>query len=708
MNLMRHVMARSLLWSIVLLMARPGEVFAAPDILLKKLPLHLASCTSGAGDKLIATTATISSPLHTGERAHLYQAGFRTSTGSGSLRKILLAEQAEEKAFVWDAGDLLATRTTDRRIFTASQNGDHFAGISFLWHALSAVQQQALDRSPVTLEDDQLGEKRLRYVRGERLHEVDIDGIFPKRDRLLGAIVHGVAAFAGAPSTTTFGRDYYRYYETHRLRRPAVYVGAGDGMLHAFDARTGEELFAYVPHAVFVNLTRLTVAQGWGSLPLDGGIAIADVRADDRWRTVLVAGMGRAAQGLFALDVTEPDKFDGENVLWEFTDADDADMGNVIGTPVIARFRTGFVKGVAHYRYFVVVASGVNNHRDDGEGRFNPAAPNVLFLVALDRKKSESWRIGTNYFKFVLSAGDRQLANGMSDVAVVPAGDGTASHAYAGDMQGNLWRFDFSGNAPWPDALGTASPRPLFVARDAGGRRQPITQKPGVAFAPGDGYLVLFGTGRYLERADLDRKSYETQSFYALLDDDGERISGRKALMPRRLQSVQNDAVLEISGDAFGFGMPGPGEQGWYVDFIDSDTTGERSISPVSIVDTSLLFHTLLPSEGACEQPHGRSYVLNTVTGLSASAHLTGYLSETFFPDIPPLSSMTPFDADVTDGTVERDATGKRRITRKIQTVSPAEDGSPPAVKTIVETVTTAGRLSWREIVNWLELRNDR
>jgi type IV pilus assembly protein PilY1 len=304
---------------------------------------------------------------------------------------------------------------------------------------------------------------------------------------------------------------------------------------------------------------------------------------------------------------------------------------------------------------------------------------------------------------------DTKIANGMSDVALVRIADGSVSHGYAGDMQGNLWRFDFSGVAPWPNALGSMPPQPLFVARDANGMRQPILQKPHVVFASTSGHIVLFGTGKYLEQNDLKESAYATQSFYAVWDDDSKRIAGRGALTERTLLPSGDGNSLQISGNPFRYGMPGAGDKGWVVDFIDSDKTGERSVSPASLFDNQLAFRTLIPSKNRCVKPSGRFYILNTLTGLSAgagaSASFTVELSDAGFPGMPIIVATTPTEI------AERDATGKRRVIRKLEIVDSTDPTQPsvePKRKTIVETVTTAGRLSWREIVNWLELRSGR
>jgi type IV pilus assembly protein PilY1 len=372
---------------------------------------------------------------------------------------------------------------------------------------------------------------------------------------------------------------------------------------------------------------------------------------------------------------------------------------------IIAKFKVSVVKGVPTYRYFAVVTSGLNNYRDDGNGKFNASASSALFLLALDKSPSDKWTAGLNYFKFIVPISDQNLPNGLAAPALTLAGDGAVEIIYAGDFQGNMWRFDFSGSAPWLNVFGGVPPKPLFVAMDANKNRQAITQKANVVFAPERGYLVSFGTGKFMEASDLQENGFRKQSFYGILDNAGEKIAGRQQLAERRLSiSTSNNDMLEISGDAFKYGSAGSGEKGWYFDFIDSDKTGERSISSAQIVDGRLFFNTLIPSNDPCKSASGRSYVLDVLTGLSATANWTGYLSNMSAVNVPMMVIST--SSEVT----ERDATGKRRIKEKLEVIDPLtgkiKDVIAPTKESALETVKTAGRLSWREIVNWVELRS--
>ncbi|RBA23937.1 pilus assembly protein [Herminiimonas fonticola] len=693
---------------------------AVPEIAVETDPLISLLCSKQLSGSLTISGATTSASSISDAGVSLYQAGFNKATWSGSLKKYRLGfDEFEGEIKIasvaeWDAADILtgvesviAKPAPEARHIYTSMNIANQPSLTmpFLWNNLSIAQMALLHTSPVTGNDDQLGEKRLDYLRGGRQYELgNAGGIFRKRDRVLGAIVHSSPVFVGAPSVSLQGSDYPAFYEAHKTRRSAVYVGASDGMLHGFDAVNGEELFAYVPQALFKNLSSLTRDGGVYRPFVDGAITVAETRVANQWKTILASGMGGGAQGVFALDVTAPDQFEkGLGALWEFTDADDVDMGNVVGAPLIARFRIKIVKGVPSYRDFVVVAAGLNNYRDDGVGKFNLQAPGALFLLALDKSKSEPWKIGTNYFKFVIPISDKMLANGLTAPASVPADDGSIAYIYSGDLQGNLWRFDFSGNAPWPNAVGGTSTKPVFVAMDAQRNRQAITQKVQVVYAPYGGYLVLFGTGKFIEAADMDAARFKMQSFYAVLDAlDGKTVT-RNQLLERKLMPVNSSRnMLEINGGEVKYGLPANGDKGWYLDFLDANKTGERSIGSARVSDGILFFNTLIPNSDPCQVHGGRRYILNTLNGLPVHANLSAELSNTVLSSTPMVMAIVPEQAP-------RDATGKRRVKKKLEVLDPVvsdkQGTSAPVPKAVTETSTLSGRLSWREIVNWVELR---
>lgn len=702
----------------------PANYFLAgqPKETLGSIRKIFASVTrmSGTMSGVSASAGKVSS-----DGGFVYQPGFEASTWSGSLKKlkVTLNEEASAAQLAqdpdWDAGEVLTGSTTQsaipgaaaRRIYTAkfTSDGSH-ATVEFAWNELSVGQQSWLNLSPVDGKPDGLGEKRLDYLRGVRVLESgQTDGIFRRRDRVLGDIVNSNVVHVGPPVGAAQGPDYQKFQAETQGRPKTVYVGANDGMLHAFAATDGKELFAYVPNALISGMNQMTSPDYAHRPYMDGAIQVADARIGNNWKTVLAAGMGGGAQGVFALDVSNPENFrNGLGAIFEFTDNDDPDMGNIAGTPLIAKFRTGGTKGApAEYRYFVVVPSGFNNYKEDGEGKFDAAAPGVLFLLALDKSPAEKWQPGVNYFKFKTPISAADQPNGLSTPAIVTGADGAVRSVHAGDLQGNLWRFDFSGVAPWVDALGNA-PKPLFTATDATGKPQPITIQPKIVFAPGGGYVVLFGTGKFAEDADAAPGNFSTQSFYGIFDSgQGAALPvSRDQLAQRTLKksSVDGMDALEISGSEFSYGTSEGDRRGWYFDFIDSTKSGERSVTTPLVAYGRLFFNSLIPGTDLCGVGGGRTYVLDVLSGLPASGAVSGFASQVGF-----MSSPVLFEAGAAR-VGERNAIGSRIVKKRYSvfnfgtggangTAARAPEGSSDAI-------LRAGRFSWREVLNWQELRD--
>ncbi len=597
----------------------------------------------------------------------------------------------------WDAGALLtghpaaqppvaARDPSSRRIFSLSTAG---AGIPFEWTALDSALRGHLNTTPYAepSASDDLGPERLAYLRGDRRKELSMPGgVFRVRDSVMGDVAHSVPLFVSA----------------RQGRQAAVYVGANDGMLHAFSARTGEELFAYVPRGIFPRLAAYTSPDYVHQSHVDGSPAIGEVpMANGARRTVLVSGAGGGATGVFALDVSDPAAFSATKVLWEFGAADDADMGHLTQAPRVLRFRTSVAgrTGAATYGWFAVVPSGFNNA--------NPEKRAALFLLSLDKPAGAAWARGVNFHKIVLPRpADNTMVNALGVPGDYAAADGATRFLYAGDTQGNLWKFDFTSNAPWSEgnALGLKGD-PLMVATVAEGgmaaRRQPITVQPEVGIGPGGDAIVLFGTGKFVSPEDLARSGHGLQTMYAV-HDNGTAIpagAARTQLQPRKATIVAGQALSSIAGDAFvsgAFDRKTTSRRGWYFDLPASPDQGERLVSRPVLADGQLFFSTLIPRASACGgDASGRSCAVNAMSGLSKAG--TCEPSEAALPGTTHLMQL---GAAPHSGT---DAFGRRSVTRRlsviglgsrggVSTARPAEGGKGAQV---------AGRLNWRQVIDY-------
>ena len=610
----------------------------------------------------------------------------RAAVGEVQRRAFEVAENgaisyAPEPA--WSAALLLAG-ATKRNIFTSDQSGLTYA---FEWAQLPPATQALLDVLQADAKPDGLGEQRTAFLRGERTgEEGQTGGVFRKRAGVLGDIVHSTPIIVGAPPASIAESGHAAFRDRYKTRDLAVYVGANDGMLHAFSAATGAELFAYVPAALASQLSTLSSPAYKPQAYADGSPGYGEARIGANWRTVLASGMGMGARGVFALDISDPARFgEGLGALWEFTDAHDPAMGHVRAAPLIAKIsRDKGVKDAAQ-RYYAVVSSGINN--------FAPGGAGALFLLALDKPAGQEWKSGLNFFSISTTGGDALLANALSPPALVVLAAGSANRAYAGDLRGNLWRFDFA----------NMTARRLFTARDASGAPQPIAHAPKVVFAPGGGYLILFGTGKLIEESDLLPASFSPQSVYAILDAPGalqDSATSRSQLAVRTL--APSSAGYAVSGAGFTYFGP-DAKKGWYFDFPDAGKNGERAAgSPVSI-ESVIVVASMLPAVGEESAATGRLYLLDALTGFAydpASGIKPGAATGELSP-FNPLLPLLFVNAAASKG--ERSATGGTLSTRRVTLVRPhSSAGAPPAIK--FDLRYPSGRMGWREVSNWREL----
>jgi len=701
----------------------------------------------------IAGSAAASS-VQAGAGNVLYSAKFDVGAWTGDV----IAEQvtrwgAGESAglsvptsAVWSAAARLRIKkAADRRIFAG--HGSSQAATGFTWSELNGKPMQvSLSRASPSAPVDSLGPDRLDYLRGVRTDE-GTGARFRVRKELLGDIVNSGVTFSGPPTTAFGGNSYGLFMARNGKRAPVVFAGANDGMLHAFAAQTntakgitaGDELFAYIPSWMGPKLSALTSPgysanhQAYVDAPSAVGEAqvafTAGAGSRTDWKTVLVSGTGAGGRGVFALDVSEPESFTASNAMWEFTGNDDPDMGFVVGRPQILKFRTG----ADTYRWFAAVASGADNYSstfDSGGGSGRPA----LFLLALDKTRESPWIEGSNYFKLTFPV-DRALAatmaTGMVNFTPLYAPGGEVTHLYAGDLHGKVWKLDFTcasaGNAAtscpsygykataqWNVAsLSSFSaggiPYPFFIAADASGHAQPITSAPRLLTGPvvngKETFYVLIGTGKYLERPD--RASTRTQSVYALYDDGtptmdsaapAAAVSGRD----RMIAGTVDTAAKTVRVGGFTWGRPlsaGDTTQraGWY---LDLPTSGERSVSGFNdLGGESVMFSTIIPGDssagGACSATpgSGRQYIVDVPLGRGSTAESkVGLLGNFVVLDDPASSSVTRYDSS---GQAVRTV-----LKRSLQVGSTgAAEGKSTPVQEVV------GRLSWRQIYNYRELR---
>lgn len=464
-----------------------------------------------------ASIASNSTRLDVGSR--IYQAKFDATNWSGELLANSIDEKTGALTEAWNpsAAAQLINRT-DRNIYTYSPTNN--TGIAFNWSTLDAAQKTSLNT--LANVNDGKGALRVNWLRGDDTHEQKKSGgLFRNRISALGDIVNSDPIYAGqddygyATLPGSEGDNYktFRISSAYTGRNPMLYVGANDGMLHGFNVKDGSEAFAYMPNALFPKLSALTSPNYTHQYYVDGASGLGDVYDGTKWRTLLAGTTGAGGRAVFALDVTDPSAFNSSSVMWEFTDINDADLGYTLAQPSVVRMQNG--------QWTVIIGNGYNSSNGHA----------VLFILdALT---------GNLLKKIDTNIGNQ---NGLSSpIGVDTNNDHSVDTIYAGDLAGNLWKFDVSGSvSDWDVAYKVDNiKKPLFVACTIAGitcdvaNRQPITAKPNVGWV-GDsqnqsGLMVYFGTGKYFETGDnIVNASPQVQTFYGLWDNSTPIIDRNK------------------------------------------------------------------------------------------------------------------------------------------------------------------------------------
>ena len=562
-------------------------------------------------DIISRTAAASSVSLNSGSLSNgsrVYQGRFSSADWAGQLLSYPVAASGEPGTTPdWDAAQKLNTQhwSTGRQILTYKPSAALGSrGVPLRWPANAAAPGAGeIDAGMVTLLNkngsgavDNFGVQRLEFLRGNTAREERncpscSAPVFRNRAvSVLGDIVNSAPAYVGGATSeyrdTMEASRYSTYAAGRASQTPTIFVGANDGMLHAFNVSNGNELFAYVPWAVRNRLSALTTNPYAHLFTVDGSPSVGDAYIGGNWKTMLVAGMNSGAPGLYALDVTNPANFTEANaaqvVRWEIG-SEDADVGHIFGKPIVAKMRDG--------RWRAIVGNGYNS----ANGR--------AVLLMVDLETGAITRIDT-------MSGGASAPNGLSAVAVVSTSDnGVADFAYAGDLAGNLWKFDLSSSsaAGWKVAFGgTSAPRPLFTATSG----QSITARPDVTKLPRGGYMVAVGSGRYMDVSD--NAANGIQAMFGIVDNGSEvtladlqeqsvvrqatAAGGTVYRLSTHAVGLPNDA-LQTGDNTITLAAYTASKRGWR---LALPTSGERVVAEATVRNGRLVVSSMIPSTAAC------------------------------------------------------------------------------------------------------------
>lgn len=464
-----------------------------------------------------------------------------------------------------------AQGSSNRNILT--YNGT--TGIPLQWTTLTTAQKAVLNST------DTAGQDRLNWLRGDQSKEqtaTPTPGLLRARSGVLGDVVDSGPTWVGPPSQNfaypfndtlyassnataaeniTTAQTYRAFASNNATRTHVVYTGSNDGMLHGSRAGSsnangsynatnndGMEVLGFMPSSVLANsnIVGLTAPTYGHNYFVDATPGYGDLFYGGKWHTWMVGGLGAGGAEVYALNITNPDitptavitdpNFSETNAStivvgdWtksslttctKFTGAcGAANMGSSYGTPIIRRLHNG--------KWAIIFGNGIgstNNSAGVFIGLIDPSTGAVSNFYWLDTFKN----------------GTVSNPNGIAYISSSDLdGDHITDYIYAGDLQGNVWRFDITSSNPadWgvtdfsnpSDVPGTAraSPSPLFTAKNsAGTATQPITTRIIVTKTLSAGVqriIMGFATGQATPLSNTSSVSYATgtQTVYGLWD----------------------------------------------------------------------------------------------------------------------------------------------------------------------------------------------
>ncbi|MES2318632.1 MAG: PilC/PilY family type IV pilus protein [Pseudomonadota bacterium] len=623
-----------------------GKYFSAasPDEVINGVRDALENIASQVGAAAAAATST---PNISQEDNDIFSDTFTTVKWYGELsdKKIDTVTGEVMTTPVWITSDTLGARVSasnDTRIikmFNTAAGGLK----DFKYSTMTALEQgwfddkcdllpQCTSLSPAQKIILNTGDNVVDWLRGQQQHGDDVvmrsysltdhnpPGMAAPIPIVLGDIASSKPAFMREPRKEYSLAGYNAFVVANKARTATVFAAANDGMLHAFRASTGEELWAYVPRITMGKLFK-QVSTRYGTnhqYSTDGSPEVVDVQIAGVWKTILVAGLNGGGRGYYALDVTDPTL--PPKPLWEVC----ADATVCTGTSHIPELGLTFGNpqvGMYKGEWRIFVTTGYNNVPGT-DGVATGSGRGTLYLLdpATGAVKEA---ITTGKGTAAEPHGTVATPSGLAKISAItadPLHDPVVTYVYGGDNDGRMWRFDLT-NATGPitvSLMGDVGPTQPITTRPDVTTCKVNTKVAGILTGTEGKKMVMFGTGRLLDVPDVSNVA--VQSVYMLRDSPNTVAMRGTKMVKQTLSDISDGSSLNhytITNNAVDLTITDgvTSKDGWWVDLNMSQ--GERvNLDPKIVSGTAIVVTNIPSSSSACSVGGSANvYELNVCTG---------------------------------------------------------------------------------------------
>jgi type IV pilus assembly protein PilY1 len=490
---------------------------------------------------------------------------------------------------VWDAGVILNQKNPDdRNIYTylGSAGREEFK-----------LTNSNLTKEALGVPDDINRNKLINHVRGIDAYDLNGNGNTTElREWKLGDIFHSNPVIIGEPSRFFIDEGFSGvggFYQANKDRTRVIFVGANDGMLHAFNASTGDEVWGFITNSLLKNLLSMVSTHTYY---VDSSPKVADVWFDSNgdniksageWRTLLVCGLRKGGQTYFALNITDTLN---PIYLWEFPKPTDsatlAKVGQSWSEPAIGRVKIESGSNLVE-KWVAFIGGGFDYANNVGK---------VFYVIDINTGDIIKEFYGLSGMDYSLTA---------SPIVVDTNLDGYVDKVYMGDLGGQMWVFDVSFDETTKKSDSQWTGKRLFTAPVSISEKHRIYYPTAVAFDRYRNPWVYFGTG---DREYPKDDSNPAERFYAVKDDGkGTDGSGTYPLTETNLLDVTSLNTFDPTS-----------LKGWYIRLAKSTGRLEKVLAKPSVFNRLVYFttYTYTGETNPCTVAgEGRLYMVEYLSG---------------------------------------------------------------------------------------------